>query len=67
MISRKELENLSNAELNIKLKNVENEYLAEQKKASELITKMEELDKLYVFIKNEIDKRNNSIWTQEKS
>lgn len=67
MISRKELENLSNAELNIKLKNVENEYLAEQKKAAELISKMEELDKLYVFIKNEIDKRNNSIWTQEKS
>ena len=56
---------MSNAELNIKLKNVENEYLAEQKKAAELITKMEELDKLYVFVKNEIDKRNNSIWTQQ--
>lgn len=57
---------MSNAELNIKLKNLENEYLAEQKKAAELINKMEELDKLYVFVKNEIDKRNNSIWTQEK-
>jgi hypothetical protein len=66
MISRKELESMSNAELNIKLKNLENEYLAEQKKAAELINKMEELDKLYVFVKNEIDKRNNSIWTQEK-
>lgn len=66
MISRKELESMTNAELNIKLKNVENEYLAEQKKAAELIKKIEDLDKLYVFVKNEIEKRNNSIWTQEK-
>ena len=66
MINRKDLESMSNAELNIKLKNVENEYQAEQKKASEIIAKIEELDKTYVLVKNEIEKRNNSLWTQQE-
>ena len=66
MLTRKELQNLSNAELNIKLKTIENEYLAEQKKAAELLAKMEELDKSYAVIKDEIEKRNNSIWTQKE-
>ena len=66
MVSRKELQEMSNAELNIKLKNIENEYSAEQKKAADLITKMEDLNKTYVMVKEEIDKRNNSVWTAKE-
>ena len=62
MMTRKEISEMTNAELNIKLKKIEDEYEAEKKNASEVILRMEALNKEYVTVKSEIEKRNSSIW-----
>ncbi len=48
---------LSNAELNIKLKELENEYAVLQQKMMHMLNKMEELDKKYISIKEILNKR----------
>ena len=64
-MTREEISNLSNADLNIRLKTLENEYEAEKKKAQDVIDRMESLNKEYSIVKNEISKRNSSIWKRE--
>lgn len=61
-MDRKELSEMTNAELNLKLKKIETEYEVEKKNASELILKMEALNKEYITVKSEIEKRNSNIW-----
>ena len=53
----KNYEKLSNAEIRIELKNLENEYEAAKLKIVSLIKKMEELDDEYNIAKNELNKR----------
>lgn len=54
---KQELDKLSNAELRIKLKTLENEYDVVRNKVLSDIKKMEELDKLYVEVKELLNKR----------
>lgn len=53
----KNYEKLSNAEIRIELKNLENEYEASKLKIVSLIKKMGELDDEYNIAKNELNKR----------
>ena len=58
-----ELKQLTNAELNLRLKTLENKYEMEQKKAEEIVKKMIELDSEYNKVKMEIAKRTDTLWT----
>ena len=58
-----ELKQLTNAELNLRLKTLENKYEMEQKKAEEIVKKMIELDSEYNKVKMEIAKRTDALWT----
>lgn len=49
--------NLSNAELKIKMHELENEYTAIQNNIKNLIEKLEILDKKYLFIKKILENR----------
>lgn len=62
MVSQ-ELKQLTNAELNLRLKTLENKYEMEQKKAEEIVKKMIELDSEYNKVKAEIAKRTDTLWT----
>lgn len=48
---------MSNAELNIRKKALEDEYDAKKSEVIRIVSRMEELDKEYVELKEEIDKR----------
>lgn len=48
---------LTNAEINIKLMNYENEYDLKKNKIIELIHELEDLDALYIKGKGELEKR----------
>lgn len=50
-------EKLSNSEINIKLMSYDNEYKSKKKKILDLISELEELDKLYIKGKEELKKR----------
>ena len=51
------MNNLSNAELKIKLTTLENEYEVIKKKINDLIEKMSSLDKEYQSVKAVLDER----------
>lgn len=53
----KNYEKLSNAEIRIEIKNLENEYEATKLKIASLLKKMGELDDEYNKAKNELNKR----------
>lgn len=48
---------MSNAELNIRKKALENEYDAKKSEVINIISRLEELDKEYIELKEELDKR----------
>lgn len=48
---------MSNAELNIRKKALEDEYDAKKSEVIRIVSRMEELDKEYIELKEEIDKR----------
>ena len=52
----------TNAELNIKLKSLENQYEANKKKVLDLINEMHELDVNYQKVKTELKNRSMGIW-----
>lgn len=54
--------NYTNAELNIKLKNLENEYEAYKTKALNIITEMRNLDIEYSKVQDELNKRKFNVW-----
>jgi hypothetical protein len=62
-MTTKELSLLTNAELNIRLKTLENKYEIEQKKAEEIVKNMIELDSEYNKVKKEIANRTDTLWT----
>lgn len=58
----KKYQNFTNAELNLKMKSLENEYESTKHKILELIEKMEKLDSEYIEAKGEVENRNKGIW-----
>lgn len=54
--------NYTNSELNIKLKNLENEYEAYKTKALYIINEMKNLDIEYAKVQDELKKRRVNIW-----
>ena len=48
---------LSNADINLKLMALDNEYESKKSKIIEMIGELEALDKLYISGKNELNKR----------
>ena len=58
----KKYQNFSNAELNLKMKSLENEYESTKHKILELIEKMEKLDSEYIEAQAEVENRNKGIW-----
>lgn len=50
---------MTNAELNIRKKALEDEYDAKKSEVIRLITRMEELDSEYIEVTDEINKRGN--------
>lgn len=49
---------LTNSELNIKLKGFENEYDVKKNKILQLIGELKELDEIYITAKNELNSRS---------
>lgn len=58
----KKYQNFTNAELNLKMKSLENEYESTKHKILELIEKMEKLDSEYIEVQAEVENRNKGIW-----
>lgn len=54
--------NYTNAELNLKLKSLENEYEAYKTKAINIIKNMQDLDIQYAKVKEELQKRKFNVW-----
>lgn len=54
--------NYTNSELNIKLKNLENEYEVYKTKALYIINEMKKLDIEYAKVQDELKKRKINIW-----
>lgn len=52
----------TNAELNLKLKSLENQYKANKKKVLDLINEMHELDVNYQKVKAELKNRSMGLW-----
>lgn len=48
---------MSNAELNIRKKALEDEYDAKKSEVIKIISRLEELDREYIELKSELDKR----------
>lgn len=58
----KDFKNMSNGEINIELKNLENEYENIKNKVLKLIERMQELDKDFIEGKKELSKRSKGIF-----
>lgn len=58
----KKYQNFTNAELNIKMKSLENEYETTKHKILELVEKLEKLDSEYTEAQTEVENRNKGIW-----
>lgn len=54
--------NYTNAELNIKLKTLDDEYKSKQTKAIQIINEMKGISLQYDKIKKEINKRQRGLW-----
>ena len=54
-------DNMSNNEIKLEMKKLENSFEKIKLEISERVDKLEELDKLYIKAKNELNKRNQTI------
>ena len=61
-MDKNDFKNMSNNELGIELKNLENEYESIKAQVLKLVNRMKELDKLYVEGNNELANRKNGIF-----
>jgi len=59
---KKDFKNMSNGEINIEMKNLENEYESTKAQVVKLIEKMKELDALYMDGKKELVNRSKGIF-----
>lgn len=55
------IENLSNAEIRIKMKTLENEFTSIQNEVSNLLHKMSMLDSQYIELQNLLNKRTKGV------
>lgn len=62
MIDKSCFKNMSNGEINIEIKNLENEYESCKEKALKLIERMKELDALFIEAKKELNNRSKGIF-----
>ena len=56
-----DFDNMSNNEIKLEMKKLENSFEKIKLEISERVDKLEELDKLYIKAKNELSKRNQTI------
>lgn len=61
-MAKKDFKNMSNGEINIEMKNLENEYESTKAQVVKLIEKMKELDALYMDGKKELVNRSKGIF-----
>ena len=61
-MEKNDFKNMSNNELGIELKNLENEYEAIKAQVIKLINRMKELDKLFIEGNNELANRKKGIF-----
>lgn len=61
-MDKNDFKNMSNNELGIELKNLENEYEAIKAQVIKLINRMKELDKLFIEGNNELANRKKGIF-----
>ena len=60
-MANKDFKNMSNGEIKIEMKKLENSYEKTKLEITDRIKKMEELDMLYSKAKNELNKRNQTM------
>ena len=56
-----DFDKMSNNEIKLEMKKLENSFEKLKSEIKERITKMESLDKLFIKAKNELDKRNKTV------
>jgi len=61
-MDKKEYKNMSNSEINIKLKSLEDEYENTKLKVLKLVEEMKKLDELYLEGKKELSNRKKGIF-----
>lgn len=61
-MEKKDFKNMTNNEINIEMKNLENEYESTKNKILKLIDRMKELDALYLDGKKELTNRRKGIF-----
>jgi len=61
-MAKKDYKVMSNNEINIEMKNLENEYESTKIQVLKLVDKLKELDLLYVEAKKELNNRSKGIF-----
>ena len=61
-MEKKDFKNMTNNEINIEMKNLENEYESTKNKILKLVERMKELDALYIDGKKELINRRKGIF-----
>ena len=61
-MAKKDFKNMSNGEIRIEMKNLENEYESIKIKILKMVDKMKELDASYIDAKNELINRSKGIF-----
>ena len=62
MIEKKDFKNMSNGEIKIEMKNLENEYESIKIKILKMVEKMKELDAEYIDAKKELTNRSKGVF-----
>lgn len=61
-MSKKDFKNMSNEEIKLEMRNLENEYESSKEKALKLMNRLKELDLLFVEAKKELNNRSKGIF-----
>ena len=61
-MNKKDFKNMSNEEIKLEMKNLENEYESSKEKALKLMNRLKELDLLFVEAKKKLNNRSKGIF-----
>lgn len=61
-MNKKDFKNMSNEEIKLEMRNLENEYESSKEKALKLMNRLKELDLLFVEAKKELNNRSKGIF-----
>ena len=61
-MAKKDFKNMSNGEIKIEMKNLENEYESTKFKILKMVEKMKELDAEYIDAKKELTNRSKGVF-----